>query len=107
MRIPTGVSRASLAVALIALGARRVDADAQGGTADQMSLAITRAAIGENPAGDLQFRLPLLTVPGRNGLDVPIVLTYQSGPRNQQPASWVGLGFNLQVGTITRTVRYR
>ncbi len=53
--------------------------------------------------GDLNLNLPLLNVPGRN-LDVPISLTYSSGIRVDDEASWVGLGWNLGVGAITRAV---
>src|SRR3989344_2361047 len=53
--------------------------------------------------GDLNLNLPLLNVPGRS-LDVPLSLTYSSGIRVDDEASWVGLGWNLGVGAITRAV---
>lgn len=57
-----------------------------------------------NSTGDLNFSLPVLTVPGRNGLDYTLYLNYNSAIRNKQQASWVGLGFSLQTGSIARTV---
>ncbi|HLC55685.1 MAG TPA: hypothetical protein VJJ23_00430, partial [Candidatus Nanoarchaeia archaeon] len=53
--------------------------------------------------GDLNLNLPLLNVPGRS-LDVPLSLTYSSGIRVDDEASWVGLGWNLGVGAITRAI---
>jgi|GEM_PF-5366086 len=53
--------------------------------------------------GDIQVSIPLLTVPGRRGLDYDINLNYVHG--NGVPAaeagSWVGLGWNLNMYQIT------
>ncbi|MCD6067122.1 MAG: hypothetical protein K0S33_1948 [Bacteroidetes bacterium] len=54
--------------------------------------------------GDFNYNLPLLTVPGPNG-GYPINLNYNAGITTEQEASWVGLGWNLNVGEISRTVR--
>jgi len=54
--------------------------------------------------GDLNFSIPILTIPGRNGLDFPVHLNYNGRIRSKQKATWVGLGFNLQVGSVTRNV---
>jgi len=54
--------------------------------------------------GDIGVNVPLLTVPGRNGFDLPVSLSYSSGIRVDDEASWVGLGWNLGVGAITRAV---
>lgn len=54
--------------------------------------------------GDFNYNIPLLTVPGPNG-GYPINLGYQSGATMEQEATWVGLGWNLNVGSINRTVR--
>jgi hypothetical protein len=59
---------------------------------------------GGTHTGDVQLFFPLLSVPGRNGLDYPLVLTYRSGIAKHQRSSWVGLGFNLEVGKVTRAV---
>jgi YD repeat-containing protein len=55
------------------------------------------------PTGGFTYTIPLMTVPGP-GLSFPIVLDYHSGIRPKQEASWVGLGWNLQAGSVTRQV---
>jgi hypothetical protein len=45
-----------------------------------------------------------MTVPGRNGLDVDLVLSYSGNIGIDQEASWVGLGFGLAAGYITRQI---
>lgn len=54
--------------------------------------------------GDLGLSIPLLTVPGKHGHDFQITLTYSSSITQRQTASWVGLGWNLEVGHVERTV---
>ena len=56
--------------------------------------------------GDLQLNLPILTIPGRNGLDLQITLGYKSGITSTQTATLVGLGWNLDIGSIYRQVRF-
>lgn len=53
--------------------------------------------------GDVSYVLPLLTVPNPEG-GYPIVLNYHAGITMDQEASWVGLGWNLNVGSINRSV---
>lgn len=53
--------------------------------------------------GDMAYTIPVMTVPGP-GLGFPIVLNYHSGIQPEQEASWVGLGWNLEAGAITRQV---
>lgn len=60
---------------------------------------------GVTAGGDLTMNLPVLTVPGRNGLDYTVALTYQSGIKLQQPSSWVGVGWRFDPGSITRDVQ--
>lgn len=50
--------------------------------------------------GDFKYNIPLLEVDG-----YPINLNYQSGSGIDDEASWVGLGWNLNVGSINRQVR--
>lgn len=53
--------------------------------------------------GDLNYSIPLLTVPGPNGEAFPITLQYASGGIGvDQTASEVGLGWSLTVGEIAR-----
>ncbi|WP_288243672.1 hypothetical protein, partial [uncultured Chryseobacterium sp.] len=51
-------------------------------------------------SGDLNYNIPIMDVGG-----YPINLAYTSGITMDQEASWVGLGWNLNVGQITRNVR--
>jgi hypothetical protein len=58
-----------------------------------------------NPfTGDLGYSLPLLTVPGPNGENVPVAVSYGSGIRMEQEASWAGLGLDYNPGEISRQV---
>lgn len=49
--------------------------------------------------GDFKYNIPLMDVDG-----YPLNLTYNANVSMEQEASWVGLGWNLQVGSITRSV---
>lgn len=51
-------------------------------------------------SGDFTYNIPLLDVEG-----YPINLAYHSGITTDQEASWVGLGWNINVGTINRGLR--
>ncbi|MFH1506366.1 MAG: hypothetical protein ABIE94_05270, partial [archaeon] len=52
--------------------------------------------------GEMAFSTPIMSVPGRGSLSFPISLSYSSGISLDQEASFVGLGFNLGAGAITR-----
>lgn len=70
----------------------------------------TNNFIEENKAsysGNLMFSIPLLTVPGRHGHNFDIKLNYNSDIKQKQSASWVGLGWDLEIGCIQRTVNGR
>ena len=54
--------------------------------------------------GDFTYNIPLLNVPGPNG-GYPINLAYHGGVGMEQEASWVGLGWNINVGAINRQLR--
>jgi hypothetical protein len=53
--------------------------------------------------GDMSYVLPLLNVPSPGG-GYPISLTYHGGIAYESEASWVGLGWNLNPGSIDRGV---
>lgn len=55
-------------------------------------------------SGDLTYNIPLMSVPGPNG-GYPLNLAYHSGVGMEQEASWVGLGWSLNVGAINRQMR--
>lgn len=54
--------------------------------------------------GNFSYNLPLFEVPGPNG-GYPISIAYQSDINMEQEASWVGLGWTLNAGSIQRNVR--
>ncbi|MEO0776935.1 MAG: hypothetical protein AAF146_10240 [Bacteroidota bacterium] len=54
--------------------------------------------------GDFTYNIPLMNVPGPNG-GYPINLFYNSGVGSDDAGSWVGLGWNLNVGAINRQLR--
>ncbi|MCP9752453.1 PA14 domain-containing protein [Ferruginibacter sp. HRS2-29] len=51
-------------------------------------------------SGDFSYNIPLLDVGG-----YPISIHYNSGVTMDQESSWVGLGWNINPGTINRNVR--
>ncbi len=55
-------------------------------------------------SGDFTYNIPLLSVPGPNG-GYPLNLAYHGGVGMEQEASWVGLGWNLNVGAINRSMQ--
>lgn len=50
--------------------------------------------------GDFSYNIPLMDVEG-----YPINIAYSSGIAMDQEASWVGLGWNLNTGTVVRSMR--
>ncbi len=60
------------------------------GTSDMVNLS----------TGDFNYNIPIMDVGG-----YPLNLAYDSGITMDQEASWVGLGWNLNVGQIARNVR--
>ena len=53
--------------------------------------------------GDFSYVLPLLNVPSPEG-GYPLALSYHGGIAHNQEASWTGLGWNLNPGSINRNV---
>jgi hypothetical protein len=51
-------------------------------------------------SGDFTYNIPLLDVGG-----YPINMSYNSGITTDQEASWVGLGWNINPGAISRSMR--
>jgi hypothetical protein len=54
-------------------------------------------------SGDLAYNIPLLEIPGPSG-GYPLSLSYHAGIQPNEEASWVGLGWTLNPGAITRNV---
>ncbi len=55
-------------------------------------------------SGDFTYNIPLFELPGPNG-GYPFNLAYHAGIGMDQEASWCGLGWNLNPGTINRQMR--
>ncbi len=53
--------------------------------------------------GDFTYNVPLIEVPGPAG-GYPLSLSYHAGIQPELDASWVGLGFTLNPGSISRLV---
>src|SRR5688500_7258193 len=51
-------------------------------------------------SGDFVYNIPLFDVGG-----YPVNISYHSGVGMDQEASWVGLGWNINPGAITRNMR--
>ncbi|MDB5089165.1 MAG: hypothetical protein JWR09_3159 [Mucilaginibacter sp.] len=57
-----------------------------------------------NPlSGSFTYNMPLLEVPGSEG-GYPLSLSYHAGIQPNEEASWVGLGWTLNPGSIARNV---
>ena len=55
-------------------------------------------------SGDFTYNIPLFELPGPDG-GYPFNLAYHSNITMDQEASWVGLGWSLNSGAITRSMR--
>ncbi|MEL6143661.1 MAG: hypothetical protein AAFU67_18830, partial [Bacteroidota bacterium] len=55
--------------------------------------------------GDFTYNLPLLNIPGANGGGYPLSLSYNNETSVEAEASWVGLGWTLNPGSIQRNKR--
>lgn len=54
--------------------------------------------------GDFNYNIPLFNLPGPNG-GYPVNIAYHAGASMDDEASWVGLGWNLNVGSLVRNMR--
>lgn len=55
-------------------------------------------------SGDFNYNIPLFNLPGPNG-GYPVNLAYHAGVSMDDEASWVGLGWNINVGSLNRNLR--
>lgn len=55
--------------------------------------------------GDFTYNLPVLNIPGANGGGYALSLAYHSGASPEEEASWVGYGWTLNPGSVTRNKR--
>ena len=51
--------------------------------------------------GDLNLSIPVMTIPGR-GIDFDVSFSYKSSIQVNQRASWIGLGWSFNPGSISR-----
>lgn len=54
--------------------------------------------------GDFNYNIPLFNLPGPNG-GYPVNIAYHAGVSMDDEASWVGLGWNINVGSLVRNMR--
>lgn len=104
MKTPRSLRRVLFLLMLLSVG-RWAHASTSGPSAPEVG-AFTPVETGNlvNLAtGQLTYSLPVIHVPGTGG-GYSMSLGYLSGIRLDQEASWVGLGWSLQPGTITRSV---
>ncbi len=78
---------------------------ARNGLTPQTKLISSPQKVEVNATGNFQFSLPLMTIPGPGGLNYDLKLSYTPGVKVTDEASWVGLGWNLDVGCIRRDVQ--
>jgi hypothetical protein len=77
--------------------------NAQGGPAQPESSGFKPIGVSENVnhfTGDFSYSIPLLDLEG-----FPINLNYLGTVSNTEDASWVGLGWNINVGSVNRQMR--
>lgn len=56
--------------------------------------------------GDMSLSLPVMTIPGIDGgLNYDLFLDYSAGITIDEPVSWVGLGWNINMPSVTRIVQ--
>lgn len=55
--------------------------------------------------GAFTYNIPVVSIPGPNGSGYALSLSYHSGMSAEDDASWVGHGWTLNPGSITRTKR--
>ncbi len=52
--------------------------------------------------GAFTYNLPVVSIPGPNGVGYALSLAYHSNPSPEEEASWVGYGWTLSPGAINR-----
>ena len=55
--------------------------------------------------GQFNYNLPVINIPGPNGVGYALSLSYHNATSVEEEASWVGLGWTLNPGAISRIKR--
>ncbi len=55
--------------------------------------------------GSLTYNIPILNIPGPDGGDYALSLSYHSGTTCEEESSWVGNGWTLNPGAINKNVK--
>lgn len=81
-------------------------AETAGGTAPEVTKfePVDTTDLVNLASGDFTYNIPIINVPGPEG-GYPLSLNYHAGIQQGEEASWVGLGWNLQPGSITRGLK--
>lgn len=66
---------------------------------------VTASNMVDPLTGQFSYNLPVLNIPGPNGGGYSLSLAYNSGVSPEEEASWVGYGWTLNPGAISRTKR--
>lgn len=53
--------------------------------------------------GDFNYNMPVLSIPSTHGM-YDVNLIYHGGIKNSQQSTWVGLGWNINPGSVLRTL---
>jgi len=55
--------------------------------------------------GDFTYNIPVVEIPGPDGVGYALSLSYHSGTTPEEEGSWVGYGWTLNPGAINRNKR--
>lgn len=66
---------------------------------------VTTTSMVDEFTGDFTYNLPVINVPGPDGSDYALSLSYHSGETTESESSWVGYGWSLNPGAINRGKR--
>ena len=94
-------ANAHVAVSNAVLSAASASNGGPGGQTEASGFSLnTNSELVDPFTGDFSYNIPLISVEG-----YPITLSYNSNIGMMDEASWVGLGWNLNVGSISREKR--
>lgn len=90
---------------LLLVAGMSLQAQSSGPAQPEFSTPPVGAGANVDPfSGAFSFGLPVVTVPGPDGAGYSLTLSYRSGASPEMAPSWVGYGWSLNAGSITRDV---